>query len=134
MELIDTNQEYFFRTDHIEDARGLVKKYHYSARPPGSVICVGTLHLSGGLFGDCGETIAACFFSSPPTRWSEHVLELSRLVRKDDVNVNLSYLISKTVRAPWGHISGLFLEISRSTKQKDGRSNCQWFIHSWPHM
>jgi len=77
----------------MDEAVALVKTYHYSRRSPGSVQFVGTLHMPGGLFGDFGEAIAACFFSSPPTRWSEEVLELTRLVRKDGVRVPLTLLI-----------------------------------------
>ena len=38
--------------------------------------------------------VAACFFSIPPTRWSERVIELSRLVRVDGIRVPLTMLIS----------------------------------------
>lgn len=82
-----------FRSGQTEEAVRLVKLHHYSRRAPGNVQFVGTLHLPGGLFGDFGEAVAACFFSSPPTRWSEHVLELSRLVRADSVRVPLTLLI-----------------------------------------
>lgn len=82
-----------FRSGESDEAAALVKKYHYSGRTPGSVQFVGTLHLPGGLFGDFGEAIAAIYFSSPPTRWSEPVLELTRLVRKDGVRVPLTLLI-----------------------------------------
>jgi hypothetical protein len=87
-----------FLVGQIEEAAVLVKKYHYSRRPPANVQFVGTLHLDGGLFGDQGECVAACCFSIPPTRWKEKVFELSRLVRKEDVNVNLSFLISKCLK------------------------------------
>lgn len=82
-----------FRTATADDAAMLVKTYHYSERTPGNVQFVGTLHLAGGLFGDYGEAVAAIFFSVPPTRWSEDVLELSRLVRKEGVRVPLTLLI-----------------------------------------
>jgi hypothetical protein len=49
--------------------------------------------LPGGLFGDFGEAVAAVFFGHPPTRWSEPVLELTRLVRKDGIRVPLTLLI-----------------------------------------
>jgi hypothetical protein len=58
---------------------------------------VGSLHEAGGLFGDYGPAVAACFFSIPPTRWSEDVLELSRLVRAS-YSVPLSSLVSKSCK------------------------------------
>ena len=85
-----------FSVGHEEEAQELVLKYHYSGRCPGNVRVVGILHEEGGLFGDRGRPIAACFFSSPPTRWSEEVLELSRLVRTDDTKPALTSLIGKT--------------------------------------
>lgn len=86
-----------FRSNQWDDACALVEKHHYSRRVPANVQFVGSLHKDGGLFGDSGEIVAACFFSIPPTRWSEPVLELSRLVRANDV-VPLTKLISFCVK------------------------------------
>lgn len=70
-------------TGCIREARALVERFHYSKRWPSNVqICV-TAHNPGGLFGDIGEAVAACVFAVPPVRWSEDVLELSRLVRNE---------------------------------------------------
>ena len=52
------------------------------------------MHEAGGLFGDYGEAVAAIIFCIPPTRWSEPVLELARLVRRDDVDLPLTTLIA----------------------------------------
>ena len=52
----------------------------------------------GGLFGEHGDIVAACLFSIPPTRWSEPILELSRLVRRDDTIISLTGLISRAVK------------------------------------
>ena len=82
----------------VSEAAYLVERYHYSGRIPANIQCVGTWHDDGGLFGDRGDAIAACFFSIPPTRWSEDVFELSRLVRRPDVVVSLTGLIAATVR------------------------------------
>jgi hypothetical protein len=60
---------------------------------------VGSLHLDGGLFGGDGEAVAAAFFSIPPTRWAESVLELSRLVRRDGERPPLTFLIALCCRA-----------------------------------
>lgn len=88
---------YHFAFGHREEAEALVMKYHYSHRVPSNIQAVGTLHVDGGLFGDLGEAIAACFFSIPPTRWSEEVWELSRLVRDEEHRPSLTSLISATV-------------------------------------
>jgi hypothetical protein len=83
-----------FRTGRMEEACDLVTKYHYSHRPPANIQLVGTFHLDGGLFGGDGPCVAAAFFSIPPTRWTEPVLELSRLVRRDGERPPLTMLIS----------------------------------------
>jgi hypothetical protein len=87
---------YHFRVGCVDDACALVERHHYSGRAPANIQAVGTWHESGGLFGDYGDAVAACFFSIPPTRWSEPLLELSRLVRRDDVKASLTGLISAT--------------------------------------
>ena len=91
-------QGFHLATNRQDEADGLVMKYHYSKRIPGSVQLCLTLHEDGGLFGDSGPAVAAIYYSSPPTRWSEPVLELSRLVRTDDCKVSLSGLISWSVK------------------------------------
>lgn len=83
-----------FRTGRREEAERLVMSHHYSHRIPSNVQMVGSLHLDGGLFGGDGPLVAAAFWSIPPTRWSESVLELTRLVRGDD-RVPLTFLISR---------------------------------------
>lgn len=83
-----------FLTGQTAEANALVCEFHYSRRPPSNVQLVGTFHEAGGLFGDQGPAVAACFFSIPPTRWAESVLELSRLVRRDGERPPLSRLIS----------------------------------------
>lgn len=89
-------QEWFFRDGQIDAARHLVINHHYSKRFAG-IHFVGTAHLAGGLFGDFGEAIAACCFGVPPSRWSQPLLELQRLVLHPDYRgFPLSSLISKT--------------------------------------
>lgn len=92
-----------FQIGRVSEASELVERFHYSGRVPANLQCVGTWHASGGLFGDAGDAVAACFFSIPPTRWSEDLLELSRLVRHSDVTVPLTGLISATVRFMISH-------------------------------
>jgi hypothetical protein len=81
-----------------DEAAKLILKYHYSHRIPANVQQSFTYHISGGLFGDGGKAIAACLFSIPPTRWSEPVWELSRLVRIEDIQVSLTSFIAQCVR------------------------------------
>lgn len=87
-----------FHDNRYDDACELVVRYHYSKRVPSNVQYVGTWHIDGGLFGGSGEAVAACFLSIPPTRWSENVLELSRLVRRDDATIQITGLIAQTAR------------------------------------
>ena len=89
--------EYHFHVGRYDDACELVLRHHYSRRIPSNVQVVGTMHEAGGLFGDYGRAVAACFFSIPPTRWSEPVLELSRLVRTE-TRFPLTPLIAATCR------------------------------------
>ncbi len=84
----------FFRVGHMEEAERLIRAHHYSRRMAGNVQHVCTWHLSGGLFGDYGEAIAACTFSIPPTRWSQPVLELSRLVKVPGADANLTAFLA----------------------------------------
>lgn len=84
----------YFQCGRNDEVLALVKRFHYSRRWPGNVQFVGSLHLSGGLFGDSGDIVCGACFSIPPTRWSENVIELSRLVRRDDADgVPLTLLI-----------------------------------------
>lgn len=84
-----------FHEGQWDAACDLVEQFHYSGRVPANVQFVGSLHEPGGLFGDFGPIQAAAFFSIPPTRWSEPVIELSRLVRGHE-KAPLTSLISKS--------------------------------------
>jgi hypothetical protein len=72
----------------------LVRSFHYSRRMPSNIQHCYAVRSEGGLFGHTGEVLAGIIFSIPPTRWSEDVLELSRLVRREDFSGSLSQLIS----------------------------------------
>lgn len=102
-----------FHVGRYGEAVELVKRFHYSHRAPSNVQCVGTLHECGGLFGDYGQVVAACFLSIPPTRWSEDVWELSRLVR-DDRERPLTSLISQTCKT--ARVKGADLLVSFADK------------------
>ena len=86
---------YFTHHNRRNEADNLVVLHHYSGRPPSNVQQVITWHLDGGLFGGDGPAVAACYFSIPPTRWSEEVWELSRLVRTQECDKPLTALISE---------------------------------------
>ena len=120
---------YHFHIGRDAEARDLVEAFHYSGRWPGNVQCVGTWHEPGGLFGDSGPIVAACVFSIPPTRWSESVLELSRLCRRDDVRPALSGLISAT--ANWvkkKQAADLLVSFADATQSHHGGiyQACSW--------
>lgn len=86
-----------FRTGRRQEAEAMVLTHHYSRRVPSNVQMVGSLHLDGGLFGGDGSMVAAAFWSIPPTRWAEPVIELTRLVRAD-ARVPLTFLIARCAR------------------------------------
>lgn len=87
-----------FHVGSRDEAMDLVCRFHYSGRWPSNVQVIGSWHENGGLFGDHGPMIATCVFAIPPTRWAEDVLELVRLVRRNDVSPPLTGLIASTVR------------------------------------
>lgn len=97
----------------------MVMAYHYSRRIPSNVQLVGSLHMDGGLFGGDGEMVAACFFSIPPTRWAEPVLELSRLVRGER-QVPLTYLIAECVKTLRKHSYDLLVSFADRTYGHEG--------------
>jgi hypothetical protein len=104
----------------VDEANGLVMRYHYSRRAPANVQFVGTLHLDGGLFGGDGEAVAAAFFSIPPTRWTEPVLELSRLVRRDGERPPLTLLIRLCLNALKRAGSDLVVSFADKTQGHEG--------------
>jgi len=86
--------DYFFTGAEPDEVWPLIRSYHYSRRMPGNIQHCYVARCRGGLFGDHGEVLAAAIFSIPPTRWSEEVIELTRLVRNETYSVPLSSLIS----------------------------------------
>lgn len=90
------------RYDQRKEVNFLVRKYHYSHRPvpEGFTVLTISLHETGnGLFGNQGPAKAGIIFYIPPTRWSEPVIELIRMVRTDDYNgPPLSSLVSEGVK------------------------------------
>lgn len=108
-----------YRDGQIAEAIDLVKRYHYSRRAPGNVQLVCTGHENGGLFGDFGRAVAALFFSIPPTRWSEDVWELSRLVRDDEAR-NLTGLIAFATKVAKKRGSDLLVSFADKTQGHHG--------------
>lgn len=82
----------------MDDCSRLVKQFHYSHRslPQSSCISVTTIHsASKGLVTKSpGRCLAGIWFSHPPARWKEPVVELLRLCRRDDFIWPLTKLIS----------------------------------------
>ena len=88
----------------------LIRDFHYSRRMPGNIQHVYAVRKPGGFFGDHGEVVAAAVFSIPPTRWSEDVIELTRLVRDPNHPEPLSKLISFSCQ--WLRKQGWALAVS----------------------
>lgn len=86
-----------FLVDQKDHADQLIREYHYSQRPVNSIYTFTWHRPRTSVFFDgelVGKAEAASVFSTPPTRWSETVLELLRLVRteEDDLPPLTSFL------------------------------------------
>jgi hypothetical protein len=89
-----TNENAFVMTGAEQgEVWPLIRQFHYSRRMPGNIQHIYVVRKPGGFFGDTGEPVAAAVFSIPGTRWSEDVLELTRLVRHPDYNHPLTALL-----------------------------------------
>lgn len=113
-----------------DDAHELVERFHYSHSWPSAVQFIVSAHLPGGLFGNKGPCVAAAVFGIPGTRWSEDVLELSRLVRHDDYRVPLTALIAaacrKIRRSEWD----LLISFADAQRHHGGvYQACGWNYH-----
>ena len=121
-----------------DESAWMLENVHYAGSVPAAVQAVGCWREDGGLFGDKGKIIAACVFTVPPTRWSEDVWELARLVKLDDYKVSLTGLISlccKKIRSmkcadlivsfadpTHGHHGGIYQAASWNFHQKRNRT------------
>ena len=117
-----------FHGGQIHEASDLVLKFHYSRRLPSATVFVGSFHSAGGLFGDHGPMVAAAFFGHPATQWREGVLELTRLVRRDDVRLPLSRLLSLSL----GHLRrvGYDLVVAYADIEQ-GHNGCVYRASGW---
>lgn len=88
----------------------LIRDHHYSGRMPANVQHCFSVRKPGGLFGDTGEPVAAVVFTIPPTKWSEEIVELARLVRIPDYDQPLTQLIAFASR--WLRKAGWSLAVS----------------------
>ena len=83
-----------FITERRKDADSLVEEYHYSHYIPSNIqFCTSLVRDN--------TPIASVFYSIPASRWPEEILELSRLVRNENINPKpmLTGLISQSVKA-----------------------------------
>lgn len=101
---------YFLTGAEPEELWPLIRAHHYSRRMPGNIQHCYAVRCGGGLFGDKGEPIAAAIFSIPGTRWSEELIELTRLVRCPSCPTPLSKLIAFSCR--WLALSRRTLVVS----------------------
>jgi len=86
--------EYVLTGSVPDEVWPLVSQFHYSRRMPSNIQHCYAFRVGGGLFGDTGQVVGAAVFTIPPTRWSEEVIELARLVRHPDHEIPLSKLLS----------------------------------------
>ena len=75
----------------LAEIKALVREHHYSGCLPSSIVYVAGVRQGGAL-------VAGIVYSTPPTRWSQPVVELGRLVRKPGTKPPLTMLISKSVK------------------------------------
>ena len=130
---------FYFHTGERQTARELVLKYHYSGRCHENPILVGSLHFGGGgLYGDKGELVATCIFSqSNNNTWSlkkVNLIELVRLCRKEEVQVPLSWLVSRTVKEV-KRLRRFDIAISYADATQDHHGGiyqaCSWNFHTY---
>ena len=130
---------FYFHTGERQTARELVLKYHYSGRCHENPILVGSLHFGGGgLYGDKGELVATCIFSlSNNNTWSlkkVDLIELVRLCRKEEVQVPLSWLVSRTVKEV-KKLGRFDIAISYADATQDHHGGiyqaCSWNFHTY---
>ena len=130
---------FYFHTGERQTARELVLKYHYSGRCHENPMLVGSLHFGGGgLYGDKGELVATCMFSlSNNNTWSlkkVDLIELVRLCRKEEVQVPLSWLVSRTVKEV-KKLGRFDIAISYADATQDHHGGiyqaCSWNFHTY---
>lgn len=106
----------------------LVELYHYSHYIPANIQFCATELINN-------EPVAACFFSVPATRWAEPVLELCRLVRKEEKEPKpvLTTLISQAIKQIKREKKfNLLVSFADSTQGHHGGiyQACSWNFHT----
>lgn len=81
--------ETFLGSIETEEMRPLIHDLHYSKRMPGIHVGNFALWTPGGLWGP----VAVATFSIPPSRWSEPVVEMTRLVWRENIVSQLPELV-----------------------------------------
>lgn len=118
--------DYVFDPDPgLPEVRSLVLAHHYSGRFGGASYVAGLRDTEGRL-------IAGIAFANPPTRWSEKVLELCRLVRTPDTKPNLTALIGKACKEIRKRkIGDLLVSFADGTQNHHGGvyQAASWFFH-----
>jgi len=96
---VNEAQDFVFTGASSHEVWPLVRDFHYSKRMPSAVKHCFACRGPGGLFGDTGELVAAIVYGNPVNRnWPQGILELQRLVRRDDFTGQLSEFIAWTLR------------------------------------
>lgn len=96
------------------DGRNLILKHHYSGTFHPAYVLMGLAYLRN----DC---VAACCFRTPAAKWRLPVLELGRLVRRDDACISLTWLISKSVQEiKRAGVYGLLISYADNTHRHHG--------------
>lgn len=90
---------YYMRSARIDEIRPLLEAHHYLGGRCADPIRCFALRMPGGLFGDMGEPVAGIIYTSPANRYfGDGAIELSRLVRAEDMNEPLSRFVAWSLR------------------------------------
>ena len=83
----------------LAEVRPLLRAHHYlGAKTADPMFCF-ALREEGGMFGDTGEPVAAIVYASPINRYfGSGAIELTRLVRNDEVKEPLSRFVAWSLR------------------------------------
>jgi len=108
-------EDIYIEDTNNKDAIDLILKYHYSHRLPSIPMIVLTQYREE-------QAIACIVFNIPATRWSEPVLELGRLVRREETNPKpiLTKLISYGLKSCKGKGYDLVISYADSTFNHHG--------------
>ncbi len=86
--------EFFLTGAEPDELWPLIKQFHYSRRMPGNIQHCYAIRSAGGYSGIRAKPSPGRSSAAPPTRWTEDVIELTRLVRHPGCDVPLTKLIA----------------------------------------